>query len=202
MCLLFETIKVENGEVRNLTYHQQRVNRSSNVNLLDYISRSVTLPISGVYKLRITYSLHSIESHEIVLYTPKKIESLKIVVDNEIEYHKKFNDRTYLSTLSAQREDCDDILIIKNNLVSDTSFANIIFFDGEKWVTPNSPLLEGSCRARLICQNIISPQVISQDDLKSFSSFMIINAMLDFDLARAVDFEFSGSRLIRFPTEH
>ncbi len=190
MCLLFETIKVEDGVVRNLSYHQMRVAKYSTVNLLEYISNNVAIPVLGVHKLRITYSIYSVCSYKLELYNPKKIESLKIIIDNEIDYHKKLDDRTCLNDLIEQRGECDDILIIKNNFVSDTSFANIIFFDGEKWITPNTPLLEGSCRSRLIRDNIIRPQSITSSDLKSYSSFMIINAMLDFDLTRVVNYKF------------
>lgn len=196
MCLLFETIRVVDGRALNLPYHQQRVNRYSTVNLMSYINSCVITPESGLYKLRITYSESSIHSYEIDRYIPKKIESLKIIVDNDIDYHMKFNDRTSLNNLIAQRGDCDDILIIKRGLVSDISFANVVFFDGEKWVTPSTPLLEGSCRARLIFQNIITPQPISYDDLKLFSHFMIINAMLDFDLARALTYSLSDGCVI------
>lgn len=96
----------------------------------------------------------------------------------------------------TQKSECDDILIIKNGVVSDTSFANIIFFDGQRWVTPKIPLLEGTCRARLIANNTIISQEITLNDLKLFSKFMIINAMLDFDTQRAVEYYFNGSEIV------
>lgn len=179
MCLLFETIKVMNGKVYHLSYHQHRVNKYSNVNLLFYIRSCVDIPIAeGVFKLRITYSKSSIYTHTIEPYTPKRVESLKIVIDDNIDYHLKFNDRTCLNTLLEQKGECDDILIIKHGMVTDISFANIIFFNGKQWVTSDTPLLEGCCRARLIKHNIITSQRITIDDLKLFSKFKIINSLL------------------------
>ena len=193
MCLFFETIKVSNGEICNLSFHQKRVAEHAEVELLSYIKSHVVIPALGVHKLRITYSTKSIESHSIDLYLSKKVESLKIVVDNRIDYHKKYTDRTCFTDLMRGSEGCDDILIIKGGSVTDISFANIIFFDGRRWITSNSPLLEGTCRARLIEQNIITAQQIVVEDLKVFSKFMIINAMLDFDDRRAVEYCIDGT---------
>ena len=186
MCLLFETIQVKNGVVRNIEYHQQRVNISSSINLMEYVDSSVIIPKFGLYKLRVTYSESAVVGHNIERYTPKKVESLRVITDNDIDYHKKFDDRTSLNNLLMQKEECDDILILKNGMITDISFANIIFFDGEKWVTPTTPLLEGSCRARLIDINTITPHQITYSDLEKFSHFMTINAMLDFEPARAI----------------
>lgn len=189
MCQLFETIRVEDGEICNLSYHQLRVSRSSGIGLFEYINSSVTIPAVGLYKLRIDYTELVICGHSIDLYAPKKIESLKCVVDDEIDYHKKFADRTCFENLLAERGECDDILIIKNGMVTDISFANILFFDEDRWITSDSPLLEGSCRARLIEQNKIVAQRIMVEDLGRFSKFMIVNAMLDFDTQRSFKIE-------------
>lgn len=197
MCLLFETIKVINGEVCNLLYHQRRVAKYSDVDIFGYIVTNVAIPLMGRYKLRITYTKTHVSNHLIEQYTPKKIESLKLVVDDNIDYHQKFDDRSSLNNLVAQKGDCDDILIIKNSLVTDISFANILFFDGKRWITPETPLLEGTCRARLIAQNIITPQIIAVDDIKLYSKFMTINAMLDFNTQRAVEYYFNGDKILR-----
>lgn len=192
MCLLFESIKVKNGKIYNLEYHQQRVDKHSTINLFAYINKDVVIPVVGEYKLRILYTRNHVQSHSIELYSPKKLESLRIVIDNSIDYHKKYENRTDLDNLMAVKGECDDILIIKNNLVCDTSFSNIIFFDGEKWITPEKPLLEGTCRARLMAQKIISPQLITFNDLKLFSKFLLINAMLDFDIKRSAEYYLNG----------
>lgn len=203
MCLLFESIRVTDGQLLNLPYHQQRVAKWSNANLATYINNNANYPSTGTHKLRITYRKDGIYGHSIEPYTPRIVESLRLTIEDNIDYEKKFNDRTVFDNLMARRGDCDDILIIKNGIVTDTSFANIVFFDGQNWVTPETPLLEGTCRARLIDQNIITPRVIMPTDLTLFSKFMIINSMLDFDTQRAVEYRFNrrcGSRLIGIST--
>jgi 4-amino-4-deoxychorismate lyase len=78
------------------------------------------------------------------------IESLKLVEDNTISYRHKYSDRSHLLELMNMRGDCDDILIVKDGYITDTSFSNIVFFDGDKWVTPARPLLRGTMRESLL----------------------------------------------------
>lgn len=118
-------------------------------------------------------------------YTIRKIQTFKLVHNNDIDYSKKFADRSVLDSLVQQKGDCDEILIVQNGLITDTSFSNIIFKKENVWVTPKTPLLKGTCRARLLEKGIIEPADIEISHLKQFSHFMLINAMLDFDETRA-----------------
>jgi len=77
--------------------------------------------------------------------------------------------------------DCDEILIIKQNLITDTSFSNITFFDGTRWITPSSPLLAGTMRSFLIQKQVIVEKEIRVTDLKDFEKARLINAMLPFE---------------------
>ena len=54
------------------------------------------------------------------------------------------------SEMLDKKGDCDDILIIRNGLITDMSYANVAFFDGTQWLTPRIPLLAGTCRERLL----------------------------------------------------
>jgi 4-amino-4-deoxychorismate lyase len=83
--------------------------------------------------------------------------------------------------LHKQKGNADDVLIIKNNEVTDTSFANVIFFDGNRWVTPKHPLLPGTQRAFLLENGIISEAVIKFSDIPAFQKIRIINAMIRFE---------------------
>jgi 4-amino-4-deoxychorismate lyase len=73
-------------------------------------------------------------------------------------------------------------LIIKNELVTDTSIANIAFFDGEKWLTPKKPLLKGTTRARLLENGEIFEADIDVHTLKNYTQVALLNAMIDFDI--------------------
>jgi 4-amino-4-deoxychorismate lyase len=137
-----------------------------------------------IYKCRLTYSENIIQS-EFEIYKPRQIKSLRMITCNDIEYDFKFSDRSYLNKLFTRKGNCDDILIIKNGLITDTSIANIVFFDGVKWITPISPLLNGTARRRLLNEGKISEMAISPGDIKKFTRAKMINAMTDF-----IDFAF------------
>jgi len=100
---------------------------------------------------------------------------------NRISYEFKFQNRKTIDRLFEKREDCDDILIVKGGKVTDSSFANIVFRNGKDWVTPWSPLLKGTMRQKLIETNKIQPEKILEEDIKSFQTFKLINAMMEFD---------------------
>jgi 4-amino-4-deoxychorismate lyase len=104
-----------------------------------------------------------------------------MVVDNEIDYQFKYTDRARLEELK-RRTKADEILIVKNGYITDTSFSNIIFFDWEnKWVTPATPLLKGTKRKELLEKGMIHEKEIRPYDLKDFTKARLINAMLDIE---------------------
>ncbi len=186
MCLLFETIKIADGRIYNLDYHQARVDESGGIlNLSKIISVPKSMQ-SALVKCKIIYG-RKLES---VIYEPydiKKIRSVKIVHDDKIDYSKKYADRSRFEYWLNQSKGFDDILIIKNGLVSDTSKANIVFADGDRWISPRYPLLLGTTRARLISQKKISQEDIKEEDITFFKSFMLINALNDFDEEKTYD---------------
>lgn len=187
MSLLIESIKVKDGKFYNLFYHEQRMLRSMNMlfggdddfNLEKFLN-ALEVPPKGLYKCRIVYDDVS-RQVEFTPYQPKKIESLKIVENNRITYDHKFADRNEIEKLFCLREDCDDILIIKRGSITDTSFCNIVFSNGENWVTPWSALLKGTMRQNLIDNSKITEEKIQLEDIRSFRKFKLINAMLEFD---------------------
>ncbi len=185
MSLLFESIKVEDGRFFNLRCHGRRLNDSRRElfgckEMLD-LTGALALPDGcrkGLYKCRVSYSeiIHGITFEP---YSRRAIGSLKIVHDEEIEYPYKFENKSGITRLLSLKEKCDDILIVKNGLVTDTSFSNIAFFDGDKWLTPSVPLLKGTRRERLISDGMLVEEQIRVEDIRLFSRASLINAMLD-----------------------
>lgn len=116
---------------------------------------------------------------EFLHYTPRPIRSLKLVADDAIDYAWKFEDRSALEHLFAQKGDCDDILIVKNGFLTDSSYSNLAFYDGEAWYTPETPLLEGVQREQLLREGCLIPASIRVEDLHCFSQIALINAMLE-----------------------
>ena len=179
-----ETIKAQDGKLFHLEYHQKRyesVLASLGVTHFQNLQLFLNPPKQGLYRCRVLYSTDSIEVtyHS---YTKRSIQKLKLVYDDKIEYDKKYADRSKLDELFSLKEVADDILIIKDNLVTDTSIANIAFFDGEKWLTPKKPLLKGTTRERLLENSIIYEADIYVDDLQKYTKVALLNAMIDFDI--------------------
>ena len=186
MCQLIESIRVNCRQLQNIGYHNKRFNRSRRelFGLHDDVDLSelILLPDdigSGTYKCRIIYSniVHNIELQP---YIQRNIYSLKMVLVDVFDYGYKYHDRNCFLDLMKNIQ-ADDILIIKNGLITDTSFSNIVFFDGSNWVTPSTYLLNGTMRNYLLDTKKIISRVIMPEDLKYFESAKLINAMLDFD---------------------
>jgi 4-amino-4-deoxychorismate lyase len=186
MCLLFETIKIINGEPQNLPLHDERMNRSRHelfgtkdlLKLSDYIE----VPYNdedNIIRCRVTYST-SIKSVEFSTYIPAEIKTLRIVDAGTLVYDYKYLDRSSLTAL-IDKKAADDILIIRNGCVTDASYANIVFTDGERWITPDTPLLPGTMREFLLRKGLIRSDRITINDLSRFTHFRLINAMLGFN---------------------
>ncbi|MGD1891663.1 MAG: aminotransferase class IV [Cyclobacteriaceae bacterium] len=95
-----------------------------------------------------------------------------------MQYDHKFADRHLIIHLFAQRQSDDDILMVKNGLITDTSYSNVAFFDGQQWFTPHQPLLPGTSRARLLDEGLLQKAKITPNDLPQFEYCSLINAML------------------------
>jgi 4-amino-4-deoxychorismate lyase len=187
MSLFIESIKLIDGTFCNLFYHEQRMKRSleslcgvdEDLNLEEFL-KGMEYPSKGLYKCRIVYD-DKVKEVEFVPYEIKPVTTLRVVESDRISYDYKFTDRKQIEKLFDKRDGCDDILIVKKGKITDSSYANIAFRnkDGD-WVTPWSALLKGTMRQKLIDNNVVTVEDIAIDDLSSFTSFRLINAMLEF----------------------
>lgn len=187
MSPLLETIKCENGVLHHLKWHNARFNRSRKIyfgmNEVIDLAKIIEIPEqakTGLFRCRVTYSAQ-MEKMEFSTHLYRKIKKLKLVEDNSIDYRFKYADRSHLQLLFEKRGDCDDILIIKNGFITDSYSANPVFFDGKNWWTPDTPLLPGTQRARLLYERKISACRITPDDLSEYKTVHLINAMQDLD---------------------
>ena len=185
MCRFVESIRVYNRIANNLEYHNIRLNetRKNNYNVKDNIdlNKALTIPEyldDKMYKCRVLYQ-ENIAKIEYFLYYKKDIKSLALVEDEDIDYTYKYNDKSDFDRLLAKKGDADDILIIKNGFITDTSSANIVFFDGRNWLTPTSPLLKGTKRAKLLKERAIYEEELTPEDIKRFEKASLINAMIE-----------------------
>ncbi len=184
---LLETIKCKDGVLHHLEWHNERFNRArksyfgvdSSMNL----ATEIKIPqwaTQGLFRCRITYS-EQIEKIEFLPHHYRKTERLKLVEDNSVDYKFKYADRTHLQKLFEKRNGCDDIIIVKHGSVTDSFTANLVFFDGKNWWTPNTPLLKGTQRARLLHDKIIRSCSITPNDLPKYQTVSLINVMQELD---------------------
>ena len=132
----------------------------------------------GKHKFRFEYDSASYQL-ESEVYQPKSIQTIKLVEAN-LDYNFKFIDRSGLQNLLDQSQ-ADEIIIVKNGLVTDSSYSNLAFFDGSGWWTPERPLLAGIRRASLLDRGKIKTIKIRIDDLLKYEKVSLVNAMLDLD---------------------
>ena len=179
-----ETIKLSDGCVFHLAYHQERVCNTflhffpneKVLSLSDMIEK-VALPTQGKHKIRIVYGSEH-PSVEVLPYQIRPIATIKCVEADFLDYSYKFLDRTFLNTLK-ESAGTDEVIFVKNGKVTDSSYANIIFFDGKQWLTPSTFLLNGTCRQRLLNEGKITEAPIHYTDIHNFEQIGFINAMLD-----------------------
>lgn len=176
--MYFETIKCEDFEVFNLDFHNKRVARTigKNLNLQEYI----TPPTNELLRCKLVYDKNEILSVDYFPYKKREFKTFKIVFDDNIDYSKKYLDREKLDELFIKRELCDDIIVVKNEVVTDTSIANIAIFQDGVWLTSKNCLLDGTTRARLIEDKKIFEKDISLEMLQKAQKFAIFNAMIGF----------------------
>ena len=185
-----ETIKSVDGEIFHIEYHQERyetVLSSFGIDEFKNLSEFLNPPKWGVYRCRIVYDSTniSVTYHE---YKKREITTLKLIFDNDIEYRFKSTDREGIDSLFSQKDEGDEILIIKNLLITDTSIANIAFYKDGIWLTPKNPLLKGTTRERLLREGKVVEADIRVQELRSFSQVALLNAMVDFDILERFEF--------------
>lgn len=178
----FETIKCDDEEIYNIHYHNKRVANtiSKNIDLNEYIYA----PNERLLKCKVIYNEDGIKEVTFQDYKKREISSFKLIYDDKISYPKKSVDRDEINTLFEKKEDTDEIIIIKNKLVTDTSIANIAIFDGTSWLTPKQPLLFGTTRARLLENRELIETDISVDMLLGSQKIAVLNAMIGMDIIK------------------
>jgi len=192
---LLESIFLKDGQFRHLELHQKRIdysrkqalNLENNLKLESFLAQH-EIPQQGVFKCRILYGAHFADP-EFIAYTHKPINSLKIVEASALNYSLKFSNREAINEIYTKREACDEVLLVKQGFITDSSYCNIAFSTGGQWFTPDKPLLKGVQRQYFLNQGIIHEQEIRLTDLAKFSSFKLFNAMIDWQMAAEIPVE-------------
>ncbi|PQA96565.1 4-amino-4-deoxychorismate lyase [Chryseobacterium piscicola] len=186
MSLFIESIKVEDQKIFLADLHQKRINdtfshfgKSDSVDL-QKIFKHLDHNEDGLYKLRLIYDLEKKIRTQMIPYAIPEIHTFQLVENNIYDYSFKFEDRKELEKMKMKSK-CEEIIIVKNNHITDTSFSNLLFKKGKEWFTPTTYLLNGVQRQQLLKTKKIKETEITLQNLKDFSHFQLINAMNDFD---------------------
>jgi 4-amino-4-deoxychorismate lyase len=177
-----ETIRAEGGTALHLAYHRRRMARTLEAFGIaaEYDLESLIRPPSGeLTRCRLLYGSGGVQItyHP---YTPRTFRALQAVVCDHLAYEFKYADRSALDAAFEGRGTADDVVIVQNGLLTDTTIANIALFDGDRWITPRSPLLRGTTRDRLLESGFLSEGDIPLETLERYERCALMNAMVGF----------------------
>ncbi|MBP4133868.1 aminotransferase class IV family protein [Gallibacterium anatis] len=186
---LFETLCIENGQVQNLALHQQRYENSLRefyagqpykiFSLAKILQKNTALWAnlqSPIIRCRIDYN--ATQYHlQCFPYQRKTYQRFHPVICDDIDYHLKYSNRAIFNELLKQKGDCDEIIIVKQGKITDCTIGNLILRQGSQWFTPDSPLLIGTQRSKLLQERKIIEREILLSDLPLYQEIRLINAL-------------------------
>jgi 4-amino-4-deoxychorismate lyase len=172
-----ETILVTKSNIINKNLHLKRIQKT----LLHYkfpLIHKFDLNFQNK-RVRITYSQKGIEKIEYFPIKKREFKKFKIV-NIDFCYKFKFANRKNFEKIYNAFPKFDEYILVKNNLVTDSTISNLAFFTGKEWLTPKYPLLKGTKREELIKKGALKEENIHIYDLKYFKKIALINAILGF----------------------
>jgi len=180
-----ETIRIEQGVAQNLECHQQRLAatmahffQGAPIPVLAEKLQEQEWPVDKTWKVHLEYDGNGILLMQSEEYHVRSIRSLKLISCDDIDYEYKSADRRQLAALAAMKGEADEVVIVRNGLLTDTSYSNIALFDGQHWVTPRLPLLKGTMRQSLLDKAQITERDIRAEEWEEFQAVSLINAMM------------------------
>ncbi|MBN2351677.1 MAG: aminotransferase class IV [Spirochaetales bacterium] len=188
MCRLLETITIKNGRALHLDLHNRRANEArrilfgatDEIDLGEHVLPARSAAVMPLVKCRVLFR-DRVERVEYLPYRLPAVASLKLVRADDVDYRFKFEDRAALTALLSLKGGCDEILIVRRGLVTDTSVSNVVFSDGTRYVTPDDPLLAGVKRESLLREGKITAARITVDDIGRYRRLYLINCLIDLE---------------------
>ncbi len=198
MSQFIESICVKNGIAQHIALHEQRMLATQQY----FFKHFQTIDLSNVFQIPTHLQQETLLKWRIIYdtkiisitwekYIPKIVQRIALAKCDLLDYKFKLKDRMILNELLLQNNHADDILIVQDNLITDASYANLVFeTDDNTLFTPTSFLLNGIKRQFYLSQHFITEQRITIDNIKQFRSVHFINAMLDIgDLTLSINAE-------------
>lgn len=181
-----ETICIHNGTLLNTERHLSRMRQTAqhfgfSAPILPSLQTLLPEHLRNKkVKCRIVYNKR-IEEITFEEYTPRNISSLKLIEKTSLDYRFKFSDRKPLQELVSLKHPCDEILITQNGCITDTSYSNVVFRKENIFFTPDTYLLNGTKRQKLLQHGRIIEQRITTENIRTFETIYLINALLDIE---------------------
>ena len=179
-----ETLLVKNGKIQNLEYHLKRMEKTAK--FFKWKMENGKWKIINKWKMenkqwrvRVTYNQFGIQNIEYFPIKEREFKRFK-VMEIDFDYSFKYKNRNSFSLLPSSSYLYDQFILIKNNLITDTTISNLAFFTGSEWLTPKYPLLKGTKRAELIDKGILKEANIHKYDLPYFKKIAMLNAIIGF----------------------
>ena len=182
---MLETLCVQEGVLLDLVWHERRMQESYRTLYGRDCPYTLSideelLPQEEEWRARFLYGR---EGGEWSFYPYKRlaIKSFALVAADGLDYALKWADRSALEALFAQRGEADEVILVQDGLLTDTSKANIAFLREGRWWTPERPLLWGTCLLRHLEEGRLHPASIGVLDLASYEAMTFFNSFWDFE---------------------
>jgi len=185
MSQFIESIRIHNGVTENLTLHQKRVNKTLRQKAgeglnLNKLLQELQIPKNGLFKWRLEYTKDKIKQNQLIPYTSRSVKRIKLVEAPDLKYALKYSDRNSFEKLLTQ-SNADDIIITQKGFITDASYSNLFFWDGQQWVTPSTPLLYGTQREIILKKKLAIEKQIHLNNLSKYTHFKRVNAIMNWE---------------------
>jgi 4-amino-4-deoxychorismate lyase len=140
-----------------------------------------------LFKVRVTYG-RELESIDVDPYLRRPVQQVELVAADGLDYRFKYADRRNLDALRHNLAIGCQPLIVQHGQITDATYANVCLFDGERWLTPEKPLLQGTARTAALAAGQVLPAAITAQDFRGgkYSKMKLINCMALFSEAQEI----------------
>ncbi|MDR2612866.1 MAG: hypothetical protein LBG06_08595 [Deltaproteobacteria bacterium] len=183
--VFMEVIKAQNGSYLNLQGHAVRMDRTMRrffrlPFVQPTLGRLLPPPPPGTARLTVLYS-EKIISAEFSEHVPPKIRSLSMVDAGPLDYTFKSVNRGQLKAV-LDFSGTDEAIVVRNGFITNAVSANLVFRDlTDGLFTPLHYIHSGTKREYLIRNKTVTTYPIKADQLGSYRTVTLVNAMLDIE---------------------
>ena len=132
---------------------------------------------TGTVRCRVVYD-HTLREVTFTPYRRRHIERLFAVDAGTTTYAFKYADRAPLARPDVPLGASDELLFVRDGYLTDTSYTNLVLRRGRELVTPDTFLLDGTCRRRLLREGVVHTEPVRLHDLPTYDELLLINAMM------------------------